>query len=148
MNTANTAAHALRSFGMHQSALTLTEIREAPGAREAGFMGRIIVVIVLWSILGGVIGGGIGLMIATFLGPSGTEGLVIQGVSWMISGHLIAGMLAGYLLLADRTGGDLPAVRARSTVLLTVDCANIDETETAAHRLRDLGAMSTEVTAD
>lgn len=109
------------------------------GGREVRFMGRVVFWIVLWSIPGGLVGAALGAGLAAVISAT-TEGFIVQTVSWMIFGHLIAGMWAGYLLLADRTGPDLPALRL--PVLLTVDCANIDGTEAMTHRLRELGAVS------
>jgi hypothetical protein len=63
----------------------------------------VLIIIVLWSIAGGVFGAGFGWLLAETIGPDGTAGLILQAVSWIIVGHLIAGMLAGYFVLADRT---------------------------------------------
>jgi hypothetical protein len=76
------------------------------------------VIIVLWSVLGGIIGAPIGWLLAETIGPEGTSGLVVQLVSWIILGHLIAGMLAGYFVLADRTQAEMPPDRPVS--ILTI----------------------------
>ena len=61
-------------------------------------------------------------------------------VSWAIFAHLLIGMWAGYLLLADRSGREIGAGRP---VLLTVRCGNIDETS-LAEQLQGLGATGVE----
>lgn len=114
-------------------------IQETAG--EVRFMGRIVVVIALASILGTAIGAALGAFFAFAIGPSGTSGYVIQIVSWAIFMHLLIGMWAGYLLLADRSGREM---RSSGPVTLTVDCANIDATA-LAERLRKLGATSVEI---
>lgn len=113
--------------------------------REVRFMTRVVLWIVLWSIPGGVVGAALGAGLAALLSSS-SEGFIVQTISWMIFGHLIAGMWAGYVMLADRTGPDLPAVRLPA--LLTVDCANIDAIDMLADRLRGLGATSIELRED
>ena len=77
-----------------------------------------LVTIVLWSIAGAVPGAAFGLLLAETIGPEGTAGLILQVVCWMIVGHLLAGMLAGYALLADRSAEEMPPDRPVS--LLTV----------------------------
>jgi hypothetical protein len=105
-------------------------------AREARVIWRIVVMIVLWSVIGTAVGAGLGALLAVTIGPSGTSGLIIQMVSWAIFAHLIIGMWAGYLLLADRTERDIGRARP---VILTIDCDMIDATE-MTEQLRELGA--------
>ena len=71
-----------------------------------------------WNILGGFIGAAFGWLLAVTIGPEGTAGLVVQLVSWIIVGHLVAGMLAGDFVLADRTEREMPPDRPVS--MLTV----------------------------
>lgn len=104
-------------------------------------MGRIVVVIALASIAGTAIGAALGASFAFAIGPSGTSGYIIQIVSWAIFMHLLIGMWAGYLLLADRSGRE---IHNSGPVTLTVRCANIDATA-LAERLRKLGATSVEI---
>jgi hypothetical protein len=96
----------------------------AETASEGRFMGRVVVVVV-WSIIGTAVGAGLGAAISLTIGPSGTSGLIIQMVSWAIFAHLLIGLWAGYLLLADRSGREIGAGRP---VILTVCCGTIDET--------------------
>ena len=86
--------------------------------REGRFVWRVLVAIVLWSIAGAVPGAAFGWLLAETIGPKGTAGLVVQVVCWTIVGHLVAGMLAGYALLADRSAEEMPPDRPVS--LLTV----------------------------
>ena len=86
--------------------------------REGRFVWRVLVAIVLWSIAGAVPGAAFGWLLAETIGPKGTAGLVVQVVCWTIVGHLVAGMLAGYALLADRSTEEMPPDRPVS--LLTV----------------------------
>ena len=85
--------------------------------REGRFVWRVLVAIVLWSLAGAVPGAAFGWLLAETIGPKGTAGLVVQVVSWTIVGHLVAGMLAGYALLADRSaeGRCRPTARFRSS---------------------------------
>jgi hypothetical protein len=114
--------------------------------RESRFMGRIVLVIVGCSIVGTAVGAAFGAVLAVTIGPPGVEGLIIQIVAWAIFAHLLIGMWAGYILLADRTGRDLKPVRAPPAVV-RVECATIDESEMLAARLRSLGALTVEVRA-
>jgi hypothetical protein len=61
-------------------------------------------------------------------------------VSWAIFAHLLIGLWAGYLRLADRSGREIGAGRP---VILTVCCGTIDETFLAG-QLRALGATGVE----
>jgi hypothetical protein len=107
--------------------------------RETRFMGRVVLWVILASIVGTAIGAAIGAVLAYTVGPEGTEGLIIQVVTWAIFAHLIIGMWAGYLLLADRTQEDLPAVSAPKT-RVTVECATIDDANLTATIMREAGA--------
>jgi len=122
--------------------ITLTEpsmAQESGG--EARVMGKIVLIIALASTVGTAVGAGLGAAFAFTVGPPGTSGYIIQIVSWAIFMHLLIGMWAGYLLLADRSGRE---IRGSGPVTLTVRCANIDATA-LADRLRKLGAMSVEI---
>ncbi len=110
-------------------------------AGEGRFMRRVVVIIALASVAGTALGAALGAAFAFTIGPPGTSGYVIQIVSWAIFMHLLIGMWAGYLLLADRSGRE---VRNSGHVTLTVRCANIDA-RALAERLRKLGATSVEI---
>lgn len=114
--------------------------------RENRFMGRIVLLIVGCSIVGTAVGAAFGATLAVTIGPPGIEGLITQIVAWAIFAHLLIGMWAGYLLLADRTGRDLKPVRAPPAVV-RAECATIDESEVLATELRSLGALTVEVRA-
>ena len=116
-----------------------SRVQETVG--EARVMGKIVLIIALASAVGTALGAALGAFFAFTIGPSGTSGYVIQIVSWAIFMHLLIGMWAGYLLLADRSGRE---IRMSGPVTLTVRCANIDATA-LAERLRKLGATSVEI---
>ena len=114
---ANAAIDALAEAGLNRSLISLDTTQ--PDA-ETSFLIRLVAIIVLWSIAGGAIGAGMGALIWLVLGPDGTGGLIIQTVSWLIFGHIVAGLWAGYLLLADRTSAELP--HERTTTRLVIRC--------------------------
>jgi hypothetical protein len=115
---AETAAAALIAVGLTPDAITIAE--PAPGG-EGRYLWRLVVVIVLWSILGGVAGAFIGLALYATIGPEGTAGLVFQVVCWTLIGHLIFGMVAGYWVLADRTQREMPPDRVATIVTVRVE---------------------------
>jgi hypothetical protein len=116
---ADAAVAALIESGIPPSSIDFQHnVLPAARAREGKFVWRVLVLIVLWSIPGGVIGAGFGWLLAETMGPEGTAGLIVQLVSWIIVGHMIAGMLAGYFVLADRTQSEMPPDRPLS--LLTI----------------------------
>jgi len=116
---AEAAANALREAGVLASSIDLQH-NVLPDARqrEGRFVSRVLVIIVLWSLVGGVIGAGFGWLLAATIGPEGGAGLIVELVSWIIVGHLIAGMLAGYFVLADRTQREMPPDRPVSLVVI------------------------------
>lgn len=143
---AQAARHHLIAVGVPGDEITLRVApldRAEETAREGRTMGRIVVIIVLASIVGTVIGILIGASLHLLVGPEGTSGLVIQVVSWAIFAHLLIGLWAGYILLADRTERELG--RARH-VILVIQCANIDA-DTVRAKLRELGATDIRVSA-
>jgi hypothetical protein len=127
----------LRSLGL--SPIIHSEDFTATSDKETRFMGRIFLVVVFWSVVGTAAGAALGVVLHVTVGPSGTEGLIIQVVSWAIFAHLIIGMCAGYLLLADRTEEDLPAVRQEGA-RIEVECDSIDDAREAAAILEEAGA--------
>jgi hypothetical protein len=117
---AEIAAAALRDAGIDSSSITLQHsVLPEPRAREARFLWRVLLIIVLWSIAGGIIGAPIGWLLAETIGPEGTAGLIVQLVTWIILGHLVAGMLAGYFVLADRTEREMPPDRPVSVLIVS-----------------------------
>ena len=118
---AEAAVAALVEAGVSPSSIDLRHgvLAEARG-REGRFVWRVLVIIVLWSIVGGVIGAGFGWLLAATIGPEGTAGLIVQLVCWIIVGHLIGGMLAGYFVLADRSQEEMPPDRPVSVLTVRV----------------------------
>lgn len=134
---AQAAIDALLAAGFPAASVSITGPALAAG-HEGRFLGRVVILIVLWSIPGGAIGAALGLLLAfAGIGPGGTTGTVVQVVSWLIIGHLLAGMWAGYVLLADRTLREL-APRREAAIMLSVMCGNEAETEAARRVLSTL----------
>ncbi|HET9477679.1 MAG TPA: hypothetical protein VFP63_09340 [Dehalococcoidia bacterium] len=128
---ADDAVKALLAAGFPAEAISLSE---SGSGHEGRFLGRIVILIVLWSIPGGALGAALGALLSiTGIGPQGTTGVVVQVVSWLIIGHLLAGMWAGYVLLADRSHREMAPDR-ESGVTISVNCRTEAETE-AARRL-------------
>lgn len=74
-------------------------IAARPQAEER-FIGRLVLIVVFWSMVGTLFGVVMGLIFnAAGIGPEGGAGIGIQVASWAIFAHLIAGMWAGYALL-------------------------------------------------
>jgi hypothetical protein len=116
---AENARGALLAAGIPPDSIVLQHgVLPEPREREARFFWRVLVIIVLWSVAGAIPGAMFGWLLAETIGPEGTAGLIVQVVSWMIVGHLIGGMLAGYFVLADRSQREMPPDRPVS--LLTV----------------------------
>ena len=136
---ANAAATALGDVGVSVDQLAIEdESYGAVPAREARYIVRLVIIIVVWSVIGGGIGAPIGVALALTVGPEGTTGLILQVVSWAIMGHLIVGMLAGYIVLADRTSREMEPTRARTS--LTARVSSREEAEQMERILRSSGA--------
>lgn len=99
-------------------------------------MTRLVLIIALWSIIGTAAGAALGALLSYTFGPHGTEGLILQAVSWAIFAHLLIGMWAGYLLLADRAQRDI-VPGASERLVAQVDSA---DAESIAEALRGAGA--------
>jgi hypothetical protein len=131
---AHAAGRALANAGIGAEFIAITG-----GSHEGRLLGRVLLLIVLWSIPGGALGASLGLLLALAgVGPAGTTGAVVQVVSWLIIGHLLAGMWAGYLLLSDRSRREMyPGEGGQYQV--TVRCRSAAEAETAARVLAGTG---------
>jgi hypothetical protein len=99
-DAAEIAVQTLVDAGIPRTSIQVSEISADEASR---YIWRLVVIIVLWSILGGVWGALIGGVLYATIGPEGTAGLVFQVVCWALIGHLLVGMIAGYWVLADRT---------------------------------------------
>ena len=119
---AEAAVAALVDAGVSRSSIELQHgvLGEAIG-REARFVWRVLVVILVWSIAGAVPGAAFGWLLAVTIGPEGTAGVIVQLVCWIIVGHLIGGMLAGYFVLADRTQREMQPDRPVSVINVRVE---------------------------
>ena len=136
---ASRAAAALAADGLRCEASPETDLSH----HETRFIGRIVIIIALASVVGTALGVGMGVLISFAIGPHGTSGIIIEAVSWAIFAHLLIGMWAGYWLLADRTHADLPIPGHRG-VILSFECASIDA-DALASRLRKLGATDVSI---
>jgi hypothetical protein len=110
--------------------------------REERFIGRLVLIIVAWSIVGTALGAVLGIVFnALGIGPGGTGGLLIQIASWAIFVHLIGGLWAGYALLTK--GESREPVRhlegGRAVVSVWSDHADADAIRS---RLRKAGATA------
>lgn len=114
---ASEAVAALLAAGIPSSAISVMENVRPP---EGRYLWGLAVRIVLWSIPGGAAGAAVGLGLALAgIGPAGASGAAVQVVSWLIVGHLLAGMWAGYVLLADCSSREMaPDREADATVVV------------------------------
>jgi hypothetical protein len=128
---AEAAVAALTAAGVPHDAVIVSEAPLPPTRRREGrYLCRLLVIIVLWSVLGGVFGVLFGLVLAATVGPEGTAGQLFQAVCWGIVGHLLIGMIAGYVVLADRSHPEMEPERPQ--VVLTVRVAPDQRTELSA----------------
>lgn len=104
-------------------------------SRESSFMIRLVLLVAAWSVVGTATGAAMGALLSYTVGPGGTEGLIIQVVTWAIFAHLLIGLWAGYALLADRSGRELADHEAELAL-------EIEKPEAAAlaRALREAGA--------
>ncbi|RLC59613.1 MAG: hypothetical protein DRI30_00100 [Chloroflexi bacterium] len=75
--------------------------------REGGFMLRFALIVAASSIVGTAAGAAFGAILSYTVGPHGTEGLILLVVTWALFAHLLIGMWAGYVLLADRSSAEI-----------------------------------------
>ena len=143
---ANAAAARLYAAGVPATAVTLAggapATSPSPAEREAGFMWRLVLIVVFWSMVGAAVGVVMGIVLAAAgVPPGGATGVGIQIAAWAIFAHLIAGMWAGYALLT-RGESRQPVTTVRGgRVLVSVRC---DATQATGIRatLREAGALT------
>jgi len=70
-------------------------------------MARFAVIVAAWSIAGSAAGAAFGAVLSYTVGPHGTEGLILLVVTWALFAHLLIGLWAGYILLADRSSAEI-----------------------------------------
>ena len=110
---------------------------------DSGFIVRFLIIVAIASIVGTALGAAIGLgFIAAGITPDTTESLVLQTVTWAIFWHLLIGMIAGYVLLADRSQNEW---RPGKKAALTVTCADPESIRGLEDALRSAGAVSLDV---
>ena len=111
--------------------------------REERFLGRLVLIVVGWSIIGTAVGVAMGLLFnALGVGPGGTGGLLIQIVSWALFAHLIAGLWAGYALLTKGESREPVRHIAGGRVVVSVWCDDDRARDGASARLREAGATA------
>ena len=128
--SARAAMERLRDAGFASGDLELMgaapAVRPAAGeGPDAPVLGRVFWQIVLWGIVGAVIGGVIGFALTALgVGPDGTAGRALQIAGWAMFAHIIASLWAGYVVLGTRSTRDLTWQPQRSCrVLVTVRTA-------------------------
>ena len=151
---ARNAASMLRAAGVRDEDVEVVSAALAAGAvggrGEVRFVARLVWVVVWWSILGGAVGALLGAGIVwAGVGGGGTLAIVLQIIGWMIFGHLIAGMWAGYALLADRSKREFTPAGADGGQLsmVHVRCRDRVQIERARDVLRSSGAAGVDVVA-
>jgi hypothetical protein len=114
-----------------------------PPEREEHFLGRLVLIVVLWSVVGTFVGVIMGLIFnAAGIGPEGGAGIGIQVASWAIFAHLIAGMWAGYALLTRGESRE-PATRIPGgRAVVSVHAQAGDEQARVTSILRSAGATA------
>ena len=139
------AVSALRTAGIEEAAITIaggTPATPPPKPeREERFLGRLVLIVAAWSIVGTGVGAVMGVVFnALSIGPGGTGGLLLQVVSWALFAHLISGMWAGYALLT--TGESREPVRhiPGGRVVVSVWCADDDQRDRVRRVLSESGA--------
>jgi hypothetical protein len=100
---------------------------------------RLLLQVVWWSIVGGAIGLLVGLAFWHWgVGPSGLDGFWVQVATWMIFGHLLLGIWAGYLVLGNQADLGLRESAERGATV-SVRCDTRAEIERAEQLLRPHG---------
>jgi hypothetical protein len=146
-----TAAHravdALRNARLDERAITLAGDC-APASppkreREERFLGRLLLIIITWSIVGAGVGAVMGVAFNLLgIGPGGTGGLLLQVASWALFAHLIAGLWAGYALLTRGESREPVRHITGGRVLVAVWCGGSATSTRATSALRDAGASA------
>jgi hypothetical protein len=144
---ARSAAAALRAGGLPDAAITVAGGAADEAApkreREERFLGRLVLIVVAWSVVGTAVGVVMGLVFnALSIGPGGAGGLGIQIASWAIFAHLIAGLWAGYALLTKGESREPVLHRADGRAVVSVSGAGDDARARVADVLRGAGAAA------
>ena len=99
-------------------------------------MARFALIVAAWSIAGTAAGAAFGAVLSYTVGPHGTEGLILLVVTWALFAHLLIGLWAGYILLADRSRAEITPGGATTLRVKADESAATGITE----RLRASGA--------
>jgi hypothetical protein len=145
---ARSALAAFQDAGFAPGVIAVHRELARDGTRgETSFLGRLVWIIVFWSIPGTIVGALAGWGIAVLAGIDDTTGIVLMVVAFAIFGHLIAGIWAGYVLLADRSEREFSAPGERGRTVLEVRCRNREELERARQLMDQSGATGVRQTA-
>jgi hypothetical protein len=144
---ARRAADALRNACFDERAITVAGDSEAAPApkreREERFLGRLLLIIIGWSIVGTGVGAAMGVAFNLMgIGPGGTGGLLLQVASWALFAHLIAGLWAGYALLTRGESREPVQHIVGGRVVVSVWCEGSVTSDEATLALRDAGASA------
>jgi hypothetical protein len=148
--SADRAAEALRAAGFADGAVTIAggaaAPTEPPREREERFLGRLVLIVVAWSIVGTAVGAVMGVVFNLLgVGPGGTGGLLLQVVSWALIAHLLAGLWAGYALLTKGESREPVRHIAGGRALVSVWCDDDAMRERALAALRGAGASAVSI---
>jgi hypothetical protein len=129
---------ALRGGGIDPTRISVAGESGYPAPRpprdaEAPFLGRLVVIVVLWSMADGSAAMGLAQRAAS---ARRAAGIGIQIASWAIFAHLIAGMWAGYALLTRGESREPVRRTADGRVLVSVRCDGEAASRAASEILR------------
>ena len=148
---ANAAVPRLHGSGVAPAAITVVGAGSPAAAAydppEAGFLWRLVLIVVFWSMVGAGVGVAMGLAFAAAgLPPGGWTGVGVHIAAWSIFAHLIVGMWAGYALLTRGESRQPVTTLASGRVLVRVTC-DAGSAERVRGALRQGGALSVGVYA-
>lgn len=117
LDSARTAGQLLAATGVASDAIEVEPVGQ-PAQREGRFLARFVLIVVLWSVAGTAVGAALGALLSYTVGPHGTDGLILQMISFAVFAHVLIGMWAGYVLLADRTEREVLPQRGQLTAAI------------------------------
>lgn len=142
--SAHAAARLLTAAGIQANAVEVGQVAGETVEREGRFMARFVVIVILWSVVGTVGGAAMGAALSYTFGPRGSDGLILQMISWAVFAHVLIGLWAGYALLADRTEREMmPSAPGQLVVRI-----GIEDASRVREALRTVGATNIQETVD
>jgi hypothetical protein len=144
--SAQSAAEDLRRSGIDPRAISIAGAGAiAPSnepQREAGFIWRLVVIVVVWSIIGVAIGVVIGIALAAAgVPPGGAFGVLVQAIAWGLFFHIMVGLWAGYALLTSGESRRPVARVGDGRVIVSVRC-DADRASVVRAQLASAGART------